>query len=115
MTAGHQRRRPPGRAKQRLLILSCSKSKKDAPGKQEALALYDGPAFRVLRRFMSKMEAPYRLDVLILSARYGFILGSTKITSYDARITSHSRPNPQTLQSQLRRHTRGKRYSEVFV
>ncbi len=56
----------------RLLILSCSRRKRLDKDLLPAVERYDGPAFRVLRRFLREMpfEAP---DVPILSAEYGLI------------------------------------------
>lgn len=64
MSAVH---RPPG---DRLLILSCSRRKRLDTDLLPAIERYDGPAFRVLRRFLRErpFEAP---DVLILSAEHG--------------------------------------------
>ncbi|ADY00885.1 hypothetical protein VMUT_0674 [Vulcanisaeta moutnovskia 768-28] len=45
-----------------------------------AIDMYDGPEFSVLRRFRS------RIDVFILSARYGVISGERWIIPYDAYL-----------------------------
>ncbi|WP_054853327.1 hypothetical protein [Vulcanisaeta distributa] len=47
-----------------------------------ALDMYDGPEFRILRRFRSCV------DVFILSARYGIISGERRIIPYDAYLGS---------------------------
>lgn len=102
-------------SRQRLLILSCSKSKSLTRGSAPAINLYDGPAFRVLRRFMSTSGAPAALETVILSAKHGFISPTTKLKVYDQRMQPSLAPPSATLQRQLAALTTGKSYSEVFV
>ncbi len=80
MSAVH---RPPG---DRLLILSCSRCKRLDKDLLPAVERYDGPAFRVLRRFLRErsFEAPH---VLILSAEHGLIPHDLPIAAYDRRMT----------------------------
>ncbi len=64
----------------RLLVVSCSKNKKrlnDVP----AIELYDGPFFKVLRKFDFS-----RIDILILSAKYGLIDQHEIISFYDEKM-----------------------------
>jgi hypothetical protein len=69
----------------RLLILSCTQRKRQAPGLLPAIDRYDGPAFRLLRRFRDQMlELP---DVFVLSARYGLIPYEEPIPHYDQPMT----------------------------
>jgi hypothetical protein len=56
----------------RLLILACSQRKNPARGKLPAIDRYDGPAFRVLRKY-SRDSAANLPTVLILSAKHGLI------------------------------------------
>lgn len=70
----------------RLLILSCSQRKRPDEGLLPAVKRYDGPAFRILRRFLS--ENPSRApDILILSAEHGLIPHDLPITLYDRKMT----------------------------
>jgi hypothetical protein len=70
----------------RLLILACSQKKNPAPGALPAVERYDGPAFRVLRRFLRECPAE-SLTVLILSAEYGLIESGRPILAYDRRMS----------------------------
>ena len=71
----------------RLLILACSQRKNPAGGVLRAIDRYDGPAFRVLRKFLR--EAPEDVPfVLILSAKYGLIDLEKRIPDYDCRISA---------------------------
>lgn len=51
-----------------------------------AIDRYDGPRFRVLRKYL-KQSPDQSLDVLILSARYGMITANHPIPDYDQIMT----------------------------
>jgi len=68
-----------------LLILSCSKSKRDTENELTALERYDGPMFRVLRRFMSSCSSD--INVFVLSAQFGLVRGTQIIPNYDQKMT----------------------------
>ncbi|MEM9540780.1 MAG: DUF6884 domain-containing protein [Cyanobacteria bacterium P01_E01_bin.42] len=70
----------------RLLILGCSRRKRNDPEPLTAIERYDGPTFRVLRRFL-KVNSCGMVDVYILSAEFGLIAGNTKIPDYDRLMT----------------------------
>lgn len=74
---------PPPR---RLLILSCSKAKTADDGLLPAIDRYDGPTFRVLRRYLRERPDP-ALQVYVLSAEFGLIAGDHPIPSYDREMT----------------------------
>ena len=64
-----------------LLIMSCSKTKKpleNAP----AIELYDGQAYRVIRK-----RSPENLEILIISAKYGIIRSTDIVSYYDQVMT----------------------------
>src|ERR1700693_6189826 len=70
----------------RLLIVACSKRKKPTNKQMPAIERYDGPAFRVLRKFLREQQGPVP-RVLILSGKYGLIDAVTPIRDYDFRMT----------------------------
>ena len=67
-----------------LLIMSCSKTKKHLDN-VPAMQLYDGQAYRVIRK-----NSAENLEILIISAKYGF-LRSTDIISYYDQVMTVSR------------------------
>jgi len=72
----------------RLLILSCSQRKCSAPGHLPAIERYDGPQFKVLRKFLHEhSEAALNLSVYILSANFGLIPATQSIPHYDYKMT----------------------------
>ena len=99
----------------RLLILSCSQRKAPVKGRLPAIDRYDGPAFRVLRKYLRETPsgAP---TVLILSAKYGLIESERKIPSYDQRLsrTSAAQLRPQVLET-VRRVLRSRAWRAVGV
>ena len=70
-----------------LLILGCSQTKRTCEGLLPALDRYDGPHYRVVRKFLRDHQWPSDLSIAILSAEYG-LFGSLKgIANYDLRMT----------------------------
>lgn len=71
---------------QRILIVSCSRRKTQEPGSKAAVDRYDGPTFRLLRRFLQSQPAN-QLAIYILSAEFGLIPSAQPIPSYDRQMT----------------------------
>ncbi|HST20900.1 MAG TPA: hypothetical protein VLR90_07275, partial [Blastocatellia bacterium] len=69
----------------RLLLLSCSQSKRTVPNLIPAIERYDGPAFRVVRRYLRDSVAKPR--IYILSGEFGLIRHNESIPYYDRRMT----------------------------
>src|SRR5437016_1765236 len=72
---------------QRLLLLACSRRKRPDEGLIAAIERYDGPAFRVLRRY-SRGTDDCGLAIYILSAEFGLIHAGKRIPAYDRRMTT---------------------------
>lgn len=99
-----------------MLIIACSQRKSLEPGLLPALERYDGGSFRLLRKAKREGYLPERLDILILSAKYGLISASTSIATYEQRMTRErarelQAQTMQTLQIYARQHS----YEEVYV
>ena len=75
-----------GSVPDRMLILACSQRKRRDKGLLPAVERYDGPAFRVLRRFLRESSSRVP-DVLILSAEHGLIPHDLPIADYDRKMT----------------------------
>lgn len=101
----------------RLLILSCSRRKRSDPGLLPAMERYDGPSFRVLRKFLREypLEAQ-SLDIYILSAEFGLLSGGQPIPNYDRRMTSQraSELQPRVLAT-LKDILVGRPYNQLFI
>jgi uncharacterized protein DUF6884 len=98
-----------------LLIVSCSQRKRSDPDFLPALERYDGPIFRVLRRYL-KEQSLASLDIFILSAKFGLISANQPIPNYDQRITLL---RVQELQAdvitKLRDILSSKSYQEIYI
>ena len=71
---------------QKLLILGCSGLKRDSAGLLPALDRYDGPAYRVLRKFLREHHWPTNVSVGVLSAEHGLFGIFKHIANYDKRM-----------------------------
>ncbi|MCL4333384.1 MAG: hypothetical protein M1290_06435 [Candidatus Thermoplasmatota archaeon] len=69
-------------SKERLLLLSCSETKKIGEGK--AIDIYDGPAFKMVRKYLNQRDG---IDVRIISAKYGIISKDKPIEYYNEKLT----------------------------
>ena len=101
----------------RLLILSCSQRKQSTQGLLPALQRYDGPAYRVMNKFMRAHPSEAQLlDVYILSAKFGLISAYKPIPNYDRRMT-HQRAKElqQPVLNALKQVLIRKRYEDLFI
>ena len=69
-----------------LLILGCSNKKIENFSQTPALEVYDGPNYRVLRKFLKENGWPPGLMIKIISAKYGIIDATTLIEPYEERL-----------------------------
>jgi len=98
-----------------LLIVSCSQRKRSDPGLLPAIDRYDGPTFRVLRRFLKEQpSAP--LDIFILSAKFGLISHNQPIPNYDQRMTPSCAQELQpSVMSELRHILSSQSYQKFCI
>lgn len=99
----------------RLLLLACSSRKRPDPGHLPAIERYDGPAYRVLRRFV-QLQPDDVPDVYILSAQFGLIRGDEPIPIYDRRMTARRAQELRNATAdELRSLDPGNRYQTAFL
>ena len=101
----------------RLLILGCSQKKRPDSGLLPALDRYDGPMFRVLRKFLRECPGGAQgLETYILSAEFGLMPASQPIPNYDRRMTLQqaNRLKSQVLAC-LRRILTEKQYQRLLI
>jgi hypothetical protein len=103
---------PSGR---RLLILSCSQRKRQDEEPLPAVERYDGPTFRVLRRFLREKTSAAP-DILVLSAEFGLISSAMTIPDYDQRMTKRRAQEIKPLVvASLKRTLSTQTYGEALV
>jgi hypothetical protein len=105
-----------GSDSRRLLILACSARKNVAHHPVPAWELYDGVAFRLVKRLQREGTFPIDVDIIILSAKHGVISPATRITAYERRMNvaaamSQATRNIRVLQQLLR----GGKYRCVYL
>jgi hypothetical protein len=100
---------------QRLLIVSCSRCKKQEPGLIPAIDRYDGPVFRLVRRFLrgEKLDKP---DIYILSAEFGLITAIKPIPTYDRKMTKERAQDMQSsCSAALREIISARPYTDICI
>ena len=101
----------------RLLILSCSQRKHFTQGLLPAFERYDGPAYRVINKFLRVHPSEAQLlDIYILSAEFGLIPSDKPIPDYDYRMTpQRGKELQQPTLSKLKQIVNSKQYEELFI
>lgn len=99
----------------RLVLTSCSRRKRPDADLLPAMERYDGPTFRVLRRFLR--ECPEStLDAYILSAEFGLIAGHRLIPAYDQQLTPRRATQLETeVAAKIFHITSAKDYAGILV
>jgi hypothetical protein len=101
----------------RCLIVGCSRTKVDSPQPLSAIQRYDGPAFRVIRRYLSQApESVQDVDIFVLSAKFGLLSAENKIPSYDRLMTAARAAELRPcVQEAVRVQVCPQKYAEVFL
>ena len=98
-----------------LVILGCGQRKLRTSRLLPAIERYDGPTFRVLRKY-SRENGANSADLYVLSARFGLIRGDVRIPRYDRRLVRASYSDLQRrVARQLGRTLKGKRLDRLFI
>jgi hypothetical protein len=82
----HEHNKLTGKSLSKLLLLACSQRKRVDVEVMRAIDRYDGPSFRLLRRFL-RQTLISSVDIEILSAKYGLISTDYPLPYYDCRMT----------------------------
>ena len=101
-----------------LLLISCSQRKIATETPHPAIDVYDGPAYRTLRKMRRENRLPKNLDILIISARYGLLFSSDPVTDYDLKMTKARASQPdfrRHVTTCLKNYQEVGKYQQVFV
>lgn len=94
----------------KLLIIPCSKVKKNLMN-ISAVELYDGPFFRMIRKYRSN-----NFDILVISAKYGIIEGNKKISYYDQKMTvERAKELSKEIHATLSQYLHENCYSDIYI
>ena len=99
-----------------LLLISCSQRKSENPESCAAIDVYDGPVYRTLRKLRRERRVPPKVDVFIISAKYGLIPCKKPIAAYDQKMTPERAVElAPEVQRQLKSHQLIRGYDQVFI
>ena len=101
----------------RLIILSCSQRKVQDKPLMPAMDRYDGPAYKVVRKYLRAVpDARIYDEFLILSAEFGLISDSRHIPHYDRRMTiERAKELHQETLDTLKTILSSDRYRAIFI
>ena len=93
-----------------LLILPCSKKKKRV-SISRAIELYNGPFYQIIRKNYQE-----KIDIFIISAKYGLINSNDFISFYDQMMTTErAKELSGIVKMDLENILRIKDYDEIFI
>jgi len=98
-----------------LIIIACSRRKLFDTNLLPAIERYDGPTFRLLRRFLRDQPSA-ALDIYILSAKFGLIPSDYPIPNYDEKMTrDRSRQLQPLVIAKLKNILNAKPYQQLCI
>ena len=74
------------KAMKNLLIISCSKKKNKTKELLPAIERYTGAWYQTINKLKKENKFPSNLDIVIISAKYGFLKSTDLIEDYDQRM-----------------------------
>ena len=99
-----------------LLVLGCSNQKFESENLIPAIERYNGVNYKVLKKLRRDEGLPFDLDIVIISAKYGFLRADTPIEYYDQPMTKERalelRPD---ILNDLKGYLKGRNYAEIFI
>lgn len=97
-----------------LLIIACSARKKKCEGAVPAIELYDGPAYRILRKRLHGTCA--KPAIWVLSAKHGLLWADSPIYWYDERLTTDRIQSVrQDAESFIERYAPPGSFESIFI
>jgi len=102
--------------KKYLLVISCSDKKNKSAGFLPAINRYTGAWYEVIGKLRREKRLPRSLNIVIISARYGFLKSNDLIEYYDLKMTVEraEKLNPKILES-FKSLVRHNHYDSIFI
>lgn len=99
-----------------LLIQSCSATKQHVVEPVQALDLYDGYFFRIIKKASRANQLACEIDILIISAEHGVVEPDEKIEYYDRRMdTDRARELNDSVVKTIARKVSEKEYEKLWI
>lgn len=101
----------------RLLLLGCTRQKRPEPELTPAVDRYDGPLFRILRKYQREnLIQSSEIDTYILSAKFGLLAANTLIPDYDLVMTKkQARSLQDKVVNDYKRLVSSNEYKDAFI
>jgi len=97
-------------------VISCSESKNRVEGLLPAIERYTGAWYQVINKIKGEKRFPKDLDIVIISAKYGFLRPSAPIEYYDLRMNERrAQEMNREILNKFRSLFKNIRYDSVFV
>lgn len=99
-----------------LLVQSCSATKQNVDTPVEALDLYDGYFFRIIKKAARADRFQPELDILIISAKHGVVNPDDEIGNYDQRMdTERARELNDDIVDAVATKVAAEGYEQVWI
>jgi len=98
-----------------FLIISCSEKKSSIPNPSPAINLYDGPFYKMIRKFESENSLS-NFHIMIISARYGLLGLYDLISKYNQKMTPDSAKKlNKKITKEMVAFLEDKNYDEILI
>lgn len=99
-----------------LLVQSCSATKQNVDNPVQAIDLYDGYFFKIIKKAVRADQFEPGLDIIIISAKHGVVEPDEEIEYYDRRMaTELANELNEDVVSAVASKVREDNYDEVWV
>lgn len=99
-----------------LLLLGCSNQKFETENLIPAIERYNGVNYKVLKKLRRDKEFPYDLDIVVISAKYGFLKADIPIEYYNQPMTKERALELRSdILNDLKGYLKDRNYAEIFV
>jgi len=99
-----------------LLIISCSNRKNKDAGFLPAIERYTGAWYGVINKLKRERKFPVNLEIVIISAKYGFLKSNDLIEYYNLRMTQNQAKELNSIIiNNFKSLFEERHYCEIFV
>lgn len=99
-----------------LLVISCSERKNKSQGAIPAIERYTGAWYGVINKLKRESRYPLNLNIVIISAKYGFLEPDDLIEDYDLRMTEkRAKELNHGIISKFKTLLEGNHYNTIFI
>lgn len=102
--------------KKHLLIISCSQRKNRSRGLLPAIERYTGAWYGVINKLKRENKFPSNIDIVIISAKYGFLRSVDMVEYYDLKMKKRmARELNNNIIKEFKRLFEHEHYESIFI